>query len=213
MIHYSNDPFIAICGADDKNQSTTNIIANTDCLQCLRKALIEEQQYKEHLQFIIDLQRKSYLKAAKKWKEETGQENIWPDLTKLLFWFIQQLNDKEKFSLEENSRAKLLFDLQNQFKLSIQEFDKVNNTLSLVSNINESLCALYKTSDELNNLLKNELYDLYKHTDALINRLDDIGESIHGCEICGLSYDTIERHGHSQNCELFLLKKIRRIED
>ena len=65
-VHYSIEPFISICGADDKNQSTTNIIMNVECLQCLRQAFAEEQRHREHLQFIIDLQHKAYLKAAKK---------------------------------------------------------------------------------------------------------------------------------------------------
>ena len=37
LVHLSSIPFTAICGADEKNQSTTQVIENVTCMDCIVK--------------------------------------------------------------------------------------------------------------------------------------------------------------------------------
>ena len=97
-VHFLNNDSSAIqCGIDEEIKIATDIISDVNCIACLQSILTETIQDKDHLISIVDLHHKAYFKAAKRWKEKTGKEDMWPDLSELLFWLLEELGEKENY--------------------------------------------------------------------------------------------------------------------
>jgi len=45
---------------------------------------------------LMSLHRKIYLKASKHWQNKTGKKHTWPDLTKLMIFLVDELDEKTK---------------------------------------------------------------------------------------------------------------------